>query len=330
MLTDFDSEPSITIGMPVKDRVDCIVRVLKGLENLDYPNSKIKLVFVDGFSLDGTYEILVNWTAKNKEHFKDILLVRKESNIPQARNICINNSHGDYFLFWDSDVVPPDKLLRKMLTIMNSNRKVGIIESDYFYEHKYFFTKMLGQPQTNKEAHHGNLGFALIRMQIFKIIGVFNESLSRGEDEEFVLRLAEHTDYKSLWAPEPVLHLKAPASFRQIICGQLNYSFYIEGEKHVRTFSLLPLFLKLKLFYFGLLPIIIILTLFTIFYINVIYGIMLLNAYLLSGTVVAMHKSSIRQGIVVFFVFGIPSGTAISYGALRYLVKRCFERLKKD
>ena len=74
----------------------------------------------------------------------------------------------------------------------------------------------------------------------------------------------------------------------------------------------------------------IIVTPFITFYNSAIFGLIPFFVYILSGIVVSAHKSGIRKGIAVFLIFGLPSGTAISYGALRYLLKRFFEHFKKN
>ena len=57
----------VTIGIPVKDEASCINHMLKSLEDLDYPKEQIAIIFVDGHSTDGTYEVLAEW-ARRKKH----------------------------------------------------------------------------------------------------------------------------------------------------------------------------------------------------------------------------------------------------------------------
>ncbi len=329
MANVFDSNPSLTIGMPVKDRVCNIRRVLEGIENLDYPKSQIKLIFVDAFSVDGTYEIIVSWKKKLERYYQDILLIQKKTNIPQARNICINNVCGDFILFWDSDVIPPRDLLKQMLNALISDEKAGIIGADYIYEHKDFFTKIMGQQIVNGKASYAFMGFTLIRMKIFAKIGLFNETLNRGEDEELVLRLLEETDYKTLWAPKPVLHLKESASLNFLLKWSLYNAFWKRGAECAESFPSLPLFLKLRLIYYGMLPIFFVLGVFTSFCYHSIWIFLLLVIYVLSGMLVAIRKSNIRRGTLLFFTFDAPVGIAVSYGTIVNLAKTLFRRQKK-
>ena len=316
--------------MPIKDRACCIERVLESIEKVDYPKSKITLIFLDAFSLDGTYEILLNWKNRFKGSFYDIILIQKKINIPQARNVCINNAIGDYILFWDSDVIPPKDLLKLMLTAIISRKKTGIIGADYIYEHQDFFTKLMGQQIINKPASYAFMGFTLIRMKIFDEIGFFNETLNRGEDEELVIRLLDETDYNALWAPKPVLHLKGSESLKNLLKWSLYNAFWKRGAECAVNFSSLPLFLKLRLFYYGLLPIIMLLSPFIFFYYNFLLGISLIIVYLLFGMLVAIRKSNIRRGTVLFLTFDAPVGIAVSYGTIVNFIKNFFKRPKKN
>ena len=325
-----DSSPSLTIGMPIKDRFSCIERVLESLANLDYPKSKIKIVFVDAFSIDGTYEIIVKWKEKFKGYFHDIILIQKETNIPEARNICIKNACGDYILFWDSDVIPPSDLLKPMLKTMISDEKTGIIGADYVYEHQDFYTRITGQQIINKEASYAFMGFTLVRIKIFDKIGFFNETLNRGEDEELVLRLQQGATYKTLWVPRPVLHIKGSASLKILLKWSLHNAFWKRGAECAESFSSLPLFLKFRLFYFGLFPIIFILAPFIGFYFNSILASSIVLLYLLSGMFIAISKSNFRRGTILFLTFDVPVGIAVSYGTIMNSAKTFFGRLTKN
>jgi glycosyltransferase involved in cell wall biosynthesis len=79
-----DDLPLITICVPVKDEAYCIRHMLKSLEDLDYPKKRIKIVFVEGHSTDGTYDILAEWVARAKTSYYDVVLMRVKSNIPPS------------------------------------------------------------------------------------------------------------------------------------------------------------------------------------------------------------------------------------------------------
>jgi len=85
-----ENAPLITIGILTKNRFQYIRSLFEAIENLDYPKEKIKLIFVDDFSTDGTYETLVKWKNEVEEKYYKVVLIRERTNIPQARNIYLN------------------------------------------------------------------------------------------------------------------------------------------------------------------------------------------------------------------------------------------------
>ncbi|MEM1714003.1 MAG: glycosyltransferase [Desulfurococcaceae archaeon] len=119
--------PLITIGLLTKNRAWCTQKVLEAVESLEYPKEKIKLIFVDDFSTNGTYEALVKWKNEVEEKYYKVVLMRERMNIPQARNLCVKNMEGDYLLFWYSYVIPPRDLLSEMILIVKKNSSIGMI-----------------------------------------------------------------------------------------------------------------------------------------------------------------------------------------------------------
>lgn len=326
-------ESLITIGTPVKNRACCIREVLRAIENLEYPREKIKLVFVDDYSTDGTFEILKEWKNRTEKSYYDVVLIQGQTNIPQARNLCINNMDGDFILFWDSDVIPPKDLLKQIVDVLESNNRVGVIGADYLYEHDNVLTRMLGNPVTNKAAHTVNMGFTLIRREVFERVGGFNELLNIGEDTEICIRVVEKTDYKIVWAPRPVLHLKSVHAraretkrFGQGFIGWLLYNFRVRGEQYAKSFRELPLLLRLRIFYYALLPPVLASTPFLAHHMGVTWMLLLFIMYLLPGLFLNVHGSNIRRGMILFFTFNIPTGVALSYGVLTCLFKKLLRR----
>lgn len=324
-------EPLTTIGMIVKNRLVCIRKVLGIIENLEYPKEKIKLVFVDDYSTDGTFEILKEWKVRMEKSYYNVILIQEQTNIPQARTLCFRNMDGDFILFWDSDVIPPRDLLKEMVDILKSDQRVGIIGADYLYEIDNVLRRMLGKPLTNKAARAVYMGFTLIRREVFERVGGFNELLEVGEDIEFCLRAAEKTDYEIAWAPRPVLHLASANKIKRFGHGLARWlviNFCVQGEQYAKSFHKLPLLIRLRILFYALLPPVLASVTFLAHSLGVTWVALLFVVYLLPGLLLTVHRSNIRRGVVSFFVFNIPAGVVVSYGViiclLRKLPKRWF------
>ena len=95
--------PLITIGVVVFNREWIIEKMLASVQSQTYPHDRLFVLLVDGKSKDNTVKVAEQVLAKSD--FNGYEVIVKESNIPEARNICIQNMRGDFLLFWDSDVI---------------------------------------------------------------------------------------------------------------------------------------------------------------------------------------------------------------------------------
>jgi glycosyltransferase involved in cell wall biosynthesis len=99
----------VSIVIPVKNEREHIETLIKSLYEQSY--RPIEIVVVDGGSSDGTLET-VEAMIKNYSCKDFIIKLLKEEDygplrsVPNARNIGILNSSGDYLIFLDADVIP--------------------------------------------------------------------------------------------------------------------------------------------------------------------------------------------------------------------------------
>lgn len=174
----------VALGMPVYNRADTLPEVLKSILGLDYPKEKLRLIFVDNCSTDGSYELLIRFKSEHGDEFESITVVRRRGNIPFARNLCISLS-GDasLILFLDSDVKLRPWTLRKLLKLME---QADIIAS-YYNGDKPTHVRAKGP----KYVSNVGMGCTLIKREVIQAIGGFDEGLPVGEDTDFCLRASE-------------------------------------------------------------------------------------------------------------------------------------------
>jgi glycosyltransferase involved in cell wall biosynthesis len=82
------SEPSIGICILTYNSSTTIPYTLHFLLRQNYPKDKIFYLVVDGGSNDNTVEIVKNILSKHTINYQ--IIVVPHSNIPQARNICLD------------------------------------------------------------------------------------------------------------------------------------------------------------------------------------------------------------------------------------------------
>ena len=118
--------PLVTVGVVVFNREWIIKQMLTSLQNQTYPHDKIFVVIVDGASKDGT--VAVAKEVLSKSDFSSYEVIVKKSNIPEARNLCIQNMKGDFLLYWDSDVIMEPTAVERMVEIQK-REKVDMVAS---------------------------------------------------------------------------------------------------------------------------------------------------------------------------------------------------------
>lgn len=105
--------PLITVGVVVFNRAWIIKRMLASVQSQTYPHDKMFVLVVDGKSRDDTVKLAKQVLAESD--FSGYEVFVKDSNIPEARNICIQKMKGDFLLFWDSDVIMEETAVSCML-----------------------------------------------------------------------------------------------------------------------------------------------------------------------------------------------------------------------
>jgi glycosyltransferase involved in cell wall biosynthesis len=316
--------PLVTACMLIKNRIWSLKAVLNALEDIHYPKRKLKLVFVDDFSDDGSYEFLTEWSRARSMNFYNIEIIRARTNIPQARNLCIDHTEGEYLLFWDSDVIPPPELLLEMVNLMKKDKHVGIIGSDYIYDPSL---KVKYAPMMSKETYAVYMGFTLIQKDVFKIAGKFNELLTVGEDTEFCIRVKERSKYTIYWAPKPVLHLKRLIDVTKpgILRDWLRYNLTVRAKEYYSSWKSLPRFLKLRIVYWILWPWTLMLLAYTLMLGNIII-ILFLLLYILASAYLVIRQRGVTRGIELWIKSNVLTGLALSYGILIEVVKNFAKR----
>jgi glycosyltransferase involved in cell wall biosynthesis len=325
--------PIVTIAMPVKNRAWALPYVLKSIESQDYPKKLIKVVFVDNYSTDETYNILNKWVAEKGRQYYKVVLVREKGNIAHLRNKCLELAEGKYILFWDSDIVAPKFAIRRMVEIAEL-KNAGIVVATFKYADLDYVSKIMSLEDTIPEVavvKGAGTGFTLVRLDVAIRVGRFNEKLSVGEDTEFSIKIAEKTKYPILRASIEVLHLKHRDTLipraSQNMRLWLKYNFYLRSEEYLASFSSLPHRLKLRIVYWFLLPLITLFTSMTLImlranHLSKMLIIALFILYISLSIYPLVREQGIIGGLRTWISFNLPTGISLSYGVVFKIFKR--------
>ena len=327
--------PIITIGMPTKDRISCIDRVLDSVASQTYPKDRMKIVFVDE-STDGTFEKLLEWKKQHGHEYRDIQVLRAESKgyISYVRNVCVRNMDGDVMFFWDSDVIAPDHdALSRVIRLLDEDAVV-VAGFPYYCEQLSFYERIM-----QAETQLNGLGFTAIEKAAFDKVGLFNEKLYWNEDTDFFSRVKQNGLKITFDGKTPCSHLKPPAPHSSRGKSVLNYMKYLKhcfsyysfvydemvSRGHARRYLLRVLY------YFGL-PLVILAWLvnFVFVFLPVMPFTLFTAIYILFDLAYHVWKAKVKRWWgFASFVFYTSRGVVISYGYVAMRFSKLLKRKKQ-
>lgn len=188
----------VSVIVPVFNRRELLVRCLDSIAAQTW--RPVELIVVDNGSEDGSYETACEW---GKDHSEDGFMVRvireDERGACRARNRGLLEATGDYTVFFDSDDVMRNELIRKGVETLKSDRwaeiacwRCEIHQLDGSERVSPFY------PDRAMECH---LLHALLRTHgyiastaLFRRVGGWNEDLSCWNDLELGVRMLLELD----------------------------------------------------------------------------------------------------------------------------------------
>jgi glycosyltransferase involved in cell wall biosynthesis len=200
LTTDYEDLPRLGVCTLTLNSGISINYVLNFLLMQEYPREKIFYLVVDGGSSDNTLEI-VHEVFKNNPGLTYEVLVAAGTNIPQARNVCIERllrTGVDYILFVDSDVVVATTNAFQLITQLakEKNTLIHFTLSFRFFKNIEEFREFFNELQLNEinissedliPSLHVGMGFTIIPREL-ATSQRFEEDVDFGEDFLYALR----------------------------------------------------------------------------------------------------------------------------------------------
>src|SRR4051794_25606038 len=98
--------PAVSVVIPTYNRGPFLERTIRSLVGQSYPADKLEVIVVDDGSMDGTGQIL----ERCQETSACLRVLRQAKHGPAtARNLGIQQSHGEIILFMDDDCVADER-----------------------------------------------------------------------------------------------------------------------------------------------------------------------------------------------------------------------------
>jgi glycosyltransferase involved in cell wall biosynthesis len=221
--------PFISILVPTKNVAPYIDQVLRSLTDINYPNDRFEIIILDGFSTDGTLEIVKKYP---------VISLEGSWNVPAFYNRVLNEVKGEIIAFGDGDAVVDKNWLNTLVPHFSDSRVAGagglcltanpekIVPRVIGYELKARYEQM---PQNISRIATMNV---LYRKSVLLQIGGFDEHLDTGYDTDIGHRICKagyliHFDPKAI-----VYHYNRPTLWsyfrQQYIYGKNVAGMYLQ------------------------------------------------------------------------------------------------------
>jgi glycosyltransferase involved in cell wall biosynthesis len=214
--------PKITVAVCTRDRADKLKVCLESILVQEVPRgTSWELVIVDDGSEDQTASIVRELAAGARVPVRYVR--EKGSGVAAARNRSVREARGDWIAFMDDDEVADPRWLRTLLEAAEESHYdcVGggiVLALPRPFEQTLGATirKLFGEVRPSHTLK-GRLvyagpgaGNALVRREVFRIVGTFDESLGTlGEDQDF-FRRAGRLGYRIGFAANALIRHHVP------------------------------------------------------------------------------------------------------------------------
>ena len=182
----------VSIIIPTYNRAQFLLNCLDSLfEQIHRP---LEVIIVDDGSEDKTYETVQECIKKlSSEEFEILYFYQKNNGAPSARNRGIIESSGDWLQFLDSDdYLEKNKISVQLDSLKKKNAELAVCDHKVFNikSKKSFIIRSNGNLLLKVANGHSIFtGSALISRKIIEKGIIWNKSLFREQDKEFLFKI---------------------------------------------------------------------------------------------------------------------------------------------
>lgn len=224
MMSSLRVEPTITVVMPVFNRVALLRKSVESVLRAAHAAGGVEIICVDQGSTDGSAEWL-----RQQQGVR--VISHPNGTIAAQRNAGAVESHGELLCFLDSDILVPEGYFSAVRRVFDSEQiSAAGSECDPPADgvwHELAWHRLNVRPSSGPR-HYINSANFVVRQDAFKAVAGFDVTLVTGEDTDICRRLVEQGSALVESRDLAVVHLGNPKSlggfFRKEIWRGLGMS----------------------------------------------------------------------------------------------------------
>lgn len=195
-------QPLVALIVPVRNEEKYIGGLIESVAVIDYPLDRVQLIIIDGKSEDNTCSIV---QEKAKQYSWIVLLDNSNQTTPFAFNIGIRHAkEADILITVGGHSLLHRDFIRETVSTFSLNPEIGcvggIMENKYEDEISKSIGMAMASPfgvgnahfrTADRDGYVDTVGFPAYKKEVFEKVGLFNESLTRNQDDEFNYRVTK-------------------------------------------------------------------------------------------------------------------------------------------
>lgn len=242
--------PFVSLVMSLRNEENSLPVSLAAVEEQDYPKDRYELIAVDGGSTDRSVEVLESFPLSIPH---TIIATGGNLTIPAAMNIGIDRAKGEIIVKLDAHGYASRNFVRVIAERLSEQREVAAVGGTIVQLGQTATAQANGWARTSKfgagrgpytagqeESYVSSVQCGGYRRELLEKVGVFDEEIGVGEDEELNWRIGK-AGYRILFTPKISFFYYARPTLRALF---RQYLWYGDGRTVVLRKH--PDFLRIK------------------------------------------------------------------------------------
>lgn len=255
----------ITLGIIARNEEEALPALLEDIKGQSFPHERMEIILVDGMSTDSTRKVMRDFVASSKSSFYDVFICQNEKEIqPCGWNMVIDKSRGDAIIRVDAHARIPSDFVAECVAVLDEGEDVcgGVRPTVmnnptawqkvlHMAEESAFGSSIASYRRESSKRYVSSIFHGAYRREVFEKVGMFDERLSRTEDNELHYRIRKN-GYKICLSPQIYSEQLARGSFGKMLRQKYLNGYWIGKTLYIepccfRLYHFVPLVFVLAL-----------------------------------------------------------------------------------